>query len=75
MRIAGCKGAFAAFVLDADIRSLLREGALEALGGQLDSCCDVVSLRKQGVDLSLELSHVGRHILSVVAFEDGRPNS
>ena len=35
--IAGNQGKLATFVLDADIPSLLRKGALEALGGQLDS--------------------------------------
>ena len=34
--IAGHKGAFTAFALDAEIPSLLRKGALEALGAQLD---------------------------------------
>ena len=34
--IAGRRGAFAACVLDADIPTLLRRGALEAIGGQLD---------------------------------------
>ena len=45
--IAGCKGTFTAFVLDADIPALLRKGALDALGAQLNfekdtlSCCDM----------------------------------
>lgn len=35
VRIAGSRSKFAVFALDADILALLREGALEALGGQL----------------------------------------
>ena len=34
--VAACKGAFTAFAPDADIPDLLREGAWEALGGQLN---------------------------------------
>ena len=34
--IAGGKGAFAAFALDAEIPALLRKGALEVLGGLQD---------------------------------------
>ena len=33
---AACKGAFTAISLDAEIPALLCEGALEALGDQLD---------------------------------------
>ena len=35
--IAGNTGMFTASVLEADIPALLRKGAMEALGGQLDS--------------------------------------
>ena len=34
--IAGRRGAFTAFVMDAEIPALLRKGALDALGAQLD---------------------------------------
>ena len=42
--IAGCRGAFMAFVLDAETPALLRKGALGALGAQLDFGMDTLSL-------------------------------
>ena len=47
---AGCRGACAARVLEADIPALLRKGALEALGGQLDFERDIMTIRKHGVN-------------------------
>ena len=41
---AGAKGDFTAFVLDADIPALLRRGASEALGGQLEFPGDTLPL-------------------------------
>ena len=41
--VAGCTGALKAFVLDAEIPALLRKGALEALGAQLDFEKDALS--------------------------------
>ena len=49
--IAGNKGEFAAFALEADIPALLRKGALEARGGRLDFSRDISTLR----------NHRGRH--------------
>ena len=46
---AGCQGAFAKFVLGAEIPALLRKGALEALGAQLDFEKDTLPLLRHGV--------------------------
>ena len=40
--IAGRKGTFTAFAMDAEIPALLRKGALEALGAQLDFAKDAL---------------------------------
>ena len=66
-------GKFAAFALEADIPALLRKGALEALGGQVDFSRGLSPLRKQGVRTPLQLNHMGRYVLSAVAL--GRPQS
>ena len=42
--IAGAKGAFTAFALDADIPALLCKGASEALAGQLDFARSTLTL-------------------------------
>ena len=65
--IAGCRGAFTDFVLDADIPALLCEGALEALGGQLDFERDILTIREHGVDVPLSANEMGHYILSAVA--------
>ena len=46
--LAGNKEKATAFALDVEISDLLRKGALEALGGQLDVPRDISTLRKQG---------------------------
>ena len=61
------KGAFTALDLEADILVLLSKAVLEALGGQLDFPCDVLTLRTQGVDIALKLNQMGRKILNAVA--------
>ena len=68
--IAGRKGVFRAFALEAASPAFLREGALEALGGQLDISCDVLFLRKRGVGIPLKVNQVGDYVLSVVALEE-----
>ena len=40
----------------ADIPALLRKGALEALGGQLDVAHNVLTLNKMGVDVTLKVN-------------------
>ena len=50
--IAGCERAFAAFVMDTGIPALLRKGAL-------DFCCDVSTLREQGVDIASSVAAFG----------------
>ena len=47
---AGRKGAFMAIALEAEIPALLRKGALEALGAQLDFENDVLSLLRRGAE-------------------------
>ena len=61
-REAGCAGTVAAFVLEADIPALLRKGALEAPVGNLDFSCDVLTLRKQGVGLPLEVNPIRPYV-------------
>ena len=46
--IAGRGGAFAALVLGAVIPALLPKGALEAIGGQLDSERKIATIRNPG---------------------------
>ena len=65
--VAGRRGAFAAFALEPDIPALLRKGALEALGGQLDSERGVLTIRKHGADVPLSVSEMGRFVLIAVA--------
>ena len=65
---AGNKGKCTAFVLEADMPALLRKGAVEALGGQLDFSRDALALRKKGVAIPLRVSRKGRYTLSVVDF-------
>ena len=54
-------------MLEADIRALLRKGELAALFGQSDISCDVLTPRKQEVDILLAVNQTGRYVLSVVA--------
>ena len=68
---ASCGGKSTAFAPEADIPALLREGALEALGAQVNFSCDVLSPRGQGVDIPLEVTRMGRCVSSVVVFGVG----
>ena len=49
---------FSAMLLDADTPAVLRKGALEELGGQLDVPRDLLTLRKQGVRTFLRVSRL-----------------
>ena len=71
--VAGRRGAFTAFVLDADIPAVLREGALEALGGQLDFERDALSFRTHGMNDPLNANEMGHYVLRVVEFDKGPP--
>ena len=71
--IAGRRGACAAFAPGADIPALLRKGALEALGGQLDFAREVLAIRNRGLDIPPKVNDMGHDILSVVAFGDRPP--
>ena len=71
--IASSKGAFTAFVLDAEIPALLRKGALEALGAQLDFGRSTSPLLLRGVCALLRVNVMGHFVASVVEFGRG-PN-
>ena len=73
MGIAGIRGIFTAFALEAEIPALLREGAMEALGGQLDFLRGSFNLPRQGVQKRLGVDRVGHYILSVVDFRKDPP--
>ena len=73
MGIAGCKGTFTAFVLDAEILALLRKGALEALGAQLDSEKGTLLLLRHGVCAPLKFNAMGHYIVGAAEFGRG-PN-
>ena len=53
-------------MLGAGIAALARNGASEALGGQLGFSRDMLTLRKQGAHSSLKVNGTGKYILSVV---------
>ena len=69
--IAGRKGTFTAFVMDAEIPALLRKGALEALGAQLDFAKDTLLLERHGICVPLGLNAMGHYIMSVAEFGRG----
>ena len=73
--VAGKKGNFTAFVLEADIPALLRKGAMEKLGGQLDFLHGSRALHPQGVKIPLGVNRMGHYILSVVDFRKDPPRS
>ena len=66
--IVGCRGEFAACVLEADIPPLAREGALGALGGQAVVAHNVLTLSRQGVDIPPKSDGMGHYVLSVASF-------
>ena len=66
--IARRRGAFTAFVLGEHNPALLRKGAPEALGGQLDLDVEIRTIRKHRADIPQQVNELGRYVLSVVAF-------
>lgn len=60
-------------MLGADIPAFLRKEASEALEGQADVACDVLTLRKQGADNPLKVNEMGHNVLSVVNPGEGAP--
>ena len=66
--IAGNRGMFTAFALEAEIPALLREGVMEALGGKSNFLRGSLNLPRQGAQKRLGVNRVGRYILSVVDF-------
>ena len=71
---AGRRGLSTVSVLLAGISAVLRKGALEARWGQLDFSCDVVTLRRKGVDIPPKVNQMRRDVLSVVAL-GAKPSS
>ena len=65
---AGNRGKCTAFALDADSPALLRKGAVEARGGQLDFLRGPLILRQRGAQIPPRVNRVGRCILSVADF-------
>ena len=66
VRIAGSTGEVTAFALGANIPALLREGAFEALEGQLDFPRDLLTLRKRGATIPLRATSMSHYILIAV---------
>ena len=66
--IAGNQGKFSAFALGADIPGLLLRGAVEAVGGQLDSPRDSSGFLEQRAAIPLRMNRMGHYILSVADF-------
>ena len=62
---AGIKGKFKAFVSDSDIPSLSSKGALGTLKGCLDFARHTLTLGAKGKVIPLQVTEVGRYILSV----------
>ena len=58
--IFGARGTFMALAPEAGIPGLLREGALEVLGGRRLFTRNIRTLRRRGVDIPLELNGTGR---------------
>ena len=69
--VAGHRGMFTAFALEADIPALLRKGAMEAIGGQLDFLHGSFNLRRRGAQIPPRVNRAGRCILSEVDFRRG----
>ena len=66
--LAGKRGKFTALAPNSDIPALLRDGAAEAPGGQLDSQRDLSVLREQGGANPLRVNMTGHYSLGVVDF-------
>ena len=64
--VAGERGKFAAFALDAGAPAFLPKGAMEAPGWQPDFSRDPLALHEQGATRPRRVNRMGRHILRVV---------
>ena len=64
-----------ALLLEAEIPALMRNGVLEAMGGQLDFASNVWAFRRTGVDVPLEVNGIGDSVLRVASFVKGRKKS
>ena len=62
VRIAGAKGDFAAFVLDAGVPALQRYGALEDPGVRLDFSRGTLTLGIRGLGIPRAVDDLGRYI-------------
>ena len=65
--IAGDRGEFPTFSLEADIPALLFTGALESLGGHLDFLRKILCLGKVGIQVPLKVTRMGRYPLSAAS--------
>ena len=70
MGVAGNRGTFTAFALEADIPALLRKGAMESPAGQLDFLHGPLNLHRRLAQKPLGGNRVGHYILSVVDFRE-----
>ena len=66
--IAGGHGETATSLLDADIRALLRRGALGSLVGQLELPRDNLRLGRLGIETPLAGEGMGRYALTAASF-------
>ena len=77
MEIAGRRGGFTAFLLDADSLALLRKGALESLGGKADCPHNRRRVGELGARVPLKACVAGHSASNVAPFDSGnvRPTS
>ena len=73
--VAGCKGAYTALVLDAEISAFLRKSALEAPAAQLDFDKNALCFVRHGAWVLSKVHAMGHYILTVVEFSKGPPCS
>ena len=62
------KGKFAKFALYAEIPAFSRKGVSEAPGGQLGCPRNMLTLRKQGVNIPAKVGRMGHYVLRVIDF-------
>ena len=64
---------FTALTLRTHIPALLRKGALEELGGQMESQRDLLTLGEHGVSIPKGVNRAGKRILRAVGFRADPP--
>ena len=68
---AGCREKFATLLADADIRALLRKGAVGSLTGKLDFPHGCLHLRGRGAEVLLKANMARRDVLCVAPIDFG----